>query len=104
MRQITASGSYSASPLVCRRVGSFIQVNGEFATLSSDMTGWPVLGLMLPVACRPSNDVWYFPAACWTSSAVNVACFGRFYTDGNVAIFASSAFRHVAFTGVYPAE
>jgi hypothetical protein len=97
-------GSWTSS-LVCRVVGSFLQIKG-YVFNSSAVAPWGASGLTLPAACRPTVDIYYPPISAWSGGGDAVAAFTYFHSSGQIDIYANSSTPRVyySFAGTFPAD
>ena len=99
----TAIPNYSTftSGLVCRRVGSFLQLRGNIAFSGG---AWGLVLGYLPAACSIATDLAYAPAACW-SGTTNYAClFSISASNGQFNYYGPAGPTNFGPAGTFPAD
>ncbi|EKD29842.1 MAG: hypothetical protein ACD_78C00248G0002 [uncultured bacterium (gcode 4)] len=85
-----------------RRIGSFLQFKG--AMTGTSQNNWCSTVATLPSAGRPSLDMNYLPATCWTSGSNLTPCTVMIFTNGNINICSNAPYTYVSIMGSYPIE
>lgn len=111
--KITTSTAWTAVPgnatwtssVTCRRIGSFLQLNGQFSLAAGgSTTGWPVTMPNLPSNCWPSISLNYIPGTCWANSTVTSIWVVTINTWGAILVHNSTAFTFISLSWSYPAD
>lgn len=96
------------SSVTCRRIGSLLQLNGQFYINSgvNVSSGWPVATFPnLPSNCWPSIALNYISGTCYASSTLAISpCFMGISPSGAFTVYSNNAFYATVFTGSYPAD